>query len=43
MFLYECTKFALFYTLFVAVVFGLRTHMALAEQRLRTQAAQLRS
>jgi len=40
-FLYECTKFALFYTLFVAVVFGLRTHMALAEQRMRTQAAQL--
>jgi len=40
-FLYECTKFALFYTLFVAVVFGLRTHIALAEQRLRTQAAQL--
>jgi hypothetical protein len=39
--LYECTKFALFYTLFVAVVFGLRTHIALAEQRLRTQAAQL--
>jgi hypothetical protein len=40
-FLYECTKFALFYTLFVAVVFGLRTHLALAEQRVRTQAAQL--
>jgi hypothetical protein len=40
-FLYECAKFALFYTLFVAVVFGLRTHIALAEQRLRTQAAQL--
>jgi two-component system LytT family sensor kinase len=40
-FLYECTKFALFYTLFVAVVFGLRTHIALAEQRSRTQAAQL--
>ena len=40
-FLYECTKFALFYTLFVAVVFGLRTHIALAEQRVRTQAAQL--
>jgi len=40
-FLYECTKFALFYMLFVAVVFGLRTHAALAEQRLRTQAAQL--
>ena len=40
-FLYECTKFALFYTLFVAVMFGLRTHMALAEQRVRTQAAQL--
>jgi two-component system, LytTR family, sensor kinase len=40
-FLYECTKFALFYTLFVAVVFGLRAHTALAEQRLRTQAAQL--
>jgi hypothetical protein len=39
--LYECTKFALFYTLFVAVVFGLRTHIALAEQHLRTQAAQL--
>ncbi|HEX6239595.1 MAG TPA: histidine kinase [Polyangiales bacterium] len=40
-FLYECTKFSLFYTLFVAVMFGLRTHLALAEQRLRTQAAQL--
>ena len=40
-FLYECTKFSLFYTLFVAVVFGLRTHAALAEQRLQTQAAQL--
>jgi two-component system LytT family sensor kinase len=40
-FLYECTKFALFYTLFVAVVFGLRTHIALAEQRTRTQEAQL--
>jgi hypothetical protein len=40
-FLYECTKFALFFTLFIAVVFGLRTHMALAEQRMRTQAAQL--
>ena len=38
---YECTKFALFYMLFVAVLFGLRTHVALAEQRLRTQAAQL--
>ena len=40
-FLYECTKFALFYTLFVAIVFGLRTHLALAKQRERTQAAQL--
>jgi LytS/YehU family sensor histidine kinase len=40
-FLCECTKFALFYMLFVAVLFGLRTHVALAEQRLRTQAAQL--
>jgi two-component system, LytTR family, sensor kinase len=40
-FLYECTKFALFYTLFIAVAFGLRTHIALAEQRMRTQAAQL--
>jgi LytS/YehU family sensor histidine kinase len=40
-FLYECTKFALFYTLFIAAVFGLRTHIALAEQRARTQAAQL--
>lgn len=40
-FLYECTKFTLFYTLFVAAVFGLRTHAALAEQRLRTQQAQL--
>ena len=40
-FLYECTKFALFYMLFVAVVFGLRTFAALAEQRLRTQQAQL--
>ena len=40
-FLYECTKFALFFTLFVAVVFGLRTYVALAEQRLRTQVAQL--
>jgi two-component system LytT family sensor kinase len=40
-FLYECTKFSLFYTLFVAAVFGLRTHIALAEQRMRTQAAQL--
>ena len=40
-FLYECTKFSLFYLLFVAVVFGLRTHAALTEQRLRTQQAQL--
>jgi anti-sigma regulatory factor (Ser/Thr protein kinase) len=40
-FFYECTKFALFYMLFVAVVFGLRTHAALADQRLRTQRAQL--
>ncbi len=40
-YLYECTKFALFYTLFVAGLFGLRAHAALAEQRLRTQAAQL--
>lgn len=40
-FLYECTKFGLFYTLFVAAVFGLRTHAALADQRLRTQRAQL--
>lgn len=39
--LYECTKFSLFYMLFVAVVFGLRTHAALAEQRMRTQTAQL--
>jgi hypothetical protein len=38
---YECTKFALFYMLFVAVVFGLRTHAAFAEQRLRTREAQL--
>ncbi len=38
---YEFTKFALFYTLFVAVVFGLRTHAALAEQRLHTREAQL--
>jgi len=40
-YLYECTKFALFFTLFVAIVFGVRTHAALAEARLRTQAAQL--
>lgn len=40
-FAYECTKFALFYTLFVAGVFGLRTHAALLEQRLRTREAQL--
>jgi LytS/YehU family sensor histidine kinase len=40
-YLYECTKFSLFFTLFTAVVFGVRTHAALAEQRLRTQAAQL--
>ncbi len=40
-FVYESTKFALFYTLFVAAVFGLRTHAALAEQRQRTQQAQL--
>ena len=32
---------ALFFMLFMAVVFGVRTHAALAEQRLRTQAAQL--
>jgi LytS/YehU family sensor histidine kinase len=31
----------LFYLLFVAIVFGLRTHAALALQRWRTQAAQL--
>jgi signal transduction histidine kinase len=40
-YLYECTKFALFFMLFAAIVFGLRTHAALAEARLRTQAAQL--
>jgi hypothetical protein len=40
-YLYECTKFSLFFMLFGAIVFGLRTHAALAEQRLRTQAAQL--
>jgi len=40
-YLYECTKFALFFMLFTAIVFGVRTHAALAEQRLRTQAAQL--
>ena len=40
-YLYECTKFSLFFMLFVAIVFGVRTHAALAEQRLRTQAAQL--
>jgi len=40
-YLYECTKFALFFVLFSAVVFGVRTHAALAEARLRTQAAQL--
>ena len=40
-YLYESTKFALFFMLFTAVVFGLRTHAALGEQRLRTQAAQL--
>lgn len=39
--LYECTKFAIFYALFVAIVFGLRTHAALASQRQLTQAAQL--
>lgn len=38
---YECTKFAIFYLLFAAVVFGQRTHAALAAQRLQTQAAQL--
>ncbi|MBE7417166.1 MAG: histidine kinase [Ideonella sp.] len=40
-FAYECAKFTLFYLLFVAAVFGLRTHAALGEQRLRAQAAQL--
>jgi hypothetical protein len=40
-YLYECTKFVLFFMLFTAIVFGVRTHAALAEQRLRTQAAQL--
>ncbi len=40
-YLYECTKFALFFMLFTAIVFGVRTHAALSEQRLRTQAAQL--
>lgn len=40
-FAYECAKFSLFALLFVAVVFGRRTHAALGEQRLRTQAAQL--
>ncbi|HEU5293793.1 MAG TPA: histidine kinase, partial [Burkholderiaceae bacterium] len=40
-YLYECTKFALFFMLFTAIVFGVRTHAALAEARLRTQAAQL--
>jgi len=38
---YECAKFTMFYVLFVAAVFGQRTHAALGEQRLRTQAAQL--
>jgi hypothetical protein len=40
-YLYESTKFALFFMLFTAIVFGVRTHAALSEQRLRTQAAQL--
>ena len=40
-YLYESTKFALFFMLFTAIVFGVRTHAALAEQRLRTQEAQL--
>jgi signal transduction histidine kinase len=40
-FLYECTKFSIFYALFVAVAFGLRIHLALAAQRQQTQAAQL--
>lgn len=40
-FLYECTKFSLFYALFVAIAFGLRTHAALAAQLQQTQAAQL--
>jgi len=40
-YLYECTKFGLFFMLFTAIVFGVRTHAALGEQRLRTHAAQL--
>lgn len=40
-YLYECTKFAMFFMLFTAIVFGERTHAALAEQRMRAQAAQL--
>jgi hypothetical protein len=40
-YLYECTKFSLFFSLFAAILFGLRTHAALAEARVRTQAAQL--
>ncbi|MFO1217978.1 MAG: histidine kinase [Burkholderiaceae bacterium] len=40
-FIYESTKFSLFYLLFVAVVFGLRTHAAFVGERLRTREAQL--
>lgn len=36
---YETTKFALFYLLFAAVLFGMRSHAALAAQQLRTQTA----
>ena len=39
-FRYEMLKFSLFYLLFVAVLFGLRSHAALSAQRLRSERAQ---
>ncbi|MBI3154789.1 MAG: histidine kinase [Burkholderiales bacterium] len=34
---YETLKFALFYVLFVAILFGVRSHVALADARLRAE------
>lgn len=39
-FVYETLKFAIFYLLFVAVVFGIRSHAAMTQERLRAERAQ---
>ncbi|MFZ2649319.1 MAG: histidine kinase, partial [Burkholderiaceae bacterium] len=38
-FLYETLKFGLFYLLFVAILFGIRSHAALSDERLQSERA----